>query len=420
MAGILLIGNYRPSLPLARSLARAGHAVYCGLDDLQPYLFKSRYVKGSFFHAGLEAEPERALDQIEQWLHEHPEIEVLLPVSDPAMRLLARARARFEPRLRVALPPPYVVTRCADKAASFALCERLSVPVAPRVEVRDFASLAQAVGAAPKPCVVKPLDAVNDLFGHKAVILGPGEELTARLPTWPEGHRSLCVQAFVGGRRHEVSFAAWNGELLGAVDCAVLRTDRADDTGFTTEVVSVSPTPAIARAVETLVSALDYTGVGTAEFIHDEASGALTFLELDTRLGSFFRSAELCGLPLACWMVDLALGCPPRSRLDPWRHPVGRRLVWSKGDIAGLRREWRRGVLTPTAAARWAVRALVAAIRGHHVTLDLRDLTPTLWIYLHGPLQRFGYTHPRRAEPRPAPSFAEAHEPAAAHPSLAT
>ena len=394
MAAILLIGNYRPSLPLARSLARAGHAVYCGLDDRQPYLFKSRYVAGTFLHAGLEAEPELALRQIEQWLQAGPRIDVLLPVSDPAMRLLAAARTRFEPRVRVALPSPAVVEICADKTASFELCERLNVPVASRSEVHDYAELLEALRRTPRPCVVKPVDAAHALFGEKAVILDEDDDGRAKLPCWPTEHRSLCVQSFVGGLRHEVSFAAWGGELLGAVDCAVLRTDRADGTGYTTEVVSVAPSPAVAGALEALIAGLDYTGVGTAEFIHDEASGELTFLELDTRLGSCFRSAELCGLPLSRWMVEIACGSRPVGWADPWRYPTGRRLVWTKGDVAGLRRERRRGALSFADTVRWIGRAVLAALRSHHVTLDLRDLAPTLWIYLHGPLQRLGYLHP--------------------------
>jgi hypothetical protein len=48
MATVLLLGNLRASLTLARSLARAGHRIVAGMDAPDPYLFLSRHVAHVF------------------------------------------------------------------------------------------------------------------------------------------------------------------------------------------------------------------------------------------------------------------------------------------------------------------------------------------------------------------------------------
>jgi hypothetical protein len=103
----------------------------------------------------------------------------------------------------------------------------------------------------------------------------------------------------------------------------VLQTDRADGTGYTTRLVSASPHPEVARGVEAVVRALDYTGVGDIEFMVDEAAGQVSFIELNPRLSASFRSAEVCGLPVSRLMLELGSGKAPAERGAPWDYPRG-------------------------------------------------------------------------------------------------
>lgn len=396
MTHVLLFGNLRSSLTLARQLSRAGCVVHAGYDEPDPYLIASNAVAAVFRHALPDAEPEAALGDLLAYLEQRTEIEAVAPVSEIAARLVSRNRERFPPGVRLLLPDASVVETCVDKARMFDLCEELGVALADRRIVRDRADLLAAVAAIGRPCVVKAVDSAHYLFGRKALVLREGDDAAALLPHWPAEHEALCVQTFVDGPRHDVSFAAHRGRLLGAVDCAVLRTDREDGTGYTTELVSARAHPAVRHGLETLVAALDYTGVGDIEFMVDERSGLVSFVELNPRLSASFKSAEVCGLPMSALMLELGFGRAPDGREDPWSHPVGRRIAWTKGELVGLKRDWKAGAFSAPGLLRRIGLLLRAALHRHHLTFDLRDPMPTVWLYLHPLLRRLG-PRPRRA-----------------------
>ena len=405
VAHILLVGILRNGLTVARQLSRAGHVVHIGVNEPDPWLFTSRHVRHAFWHPPLDLQPEQALRAIRGHLDAHPEIEVLFPVSEVSVRLFSRLRRRFSDRVALVLPSEQVVETCIDKAAAFDLCGRIGVPIAPHAIVEDGAGLRRAVEAIGRPCVIKPVDALEGIFGRKAIILAAGDDLAAAVPRWPEPHRELCVQSLVEGPRHTVNFAARSGRLVGAVAMETLRTDRSDGLGYTTSFVSIAPHPEVARSLEALVRALDYTGVGCFQAMVDRATGRTSFLEINPRLGGSSGTAEICGLPLSLLAVELALGRPPAAGADPWRYPVGRRIVWTKGDLCGLKHQWRAGTVGPAAALRWAAALAGEAFR-RHLTFDLRDPGPSLWIYLHPLLRRLGLD-PWRAIAPAAPAAAD-------------
>ncbi len=383
MTGVLLIGNLRSSLPLARELRRAGHAIHCGVDQPDPYLHTSRWVEGWFPHDEVDGRPEPILTQVERYLGEHPEVTVIAPVSDNAARLFSANRERFAGRVTLAVANPRAMAVCTDKAASFELCERLGVPIAPRRIVEDRAALLTALTDLGFPCVVKPVDSSQFIFGRKALIVRSLAEATQAVPHWPDLHDSLCVQRYVAGRRHDVIFAASGGRLLGAVDLEIVRSDKLDGSGYAVETRSVEPAPFVRTALAAFADALDYDGVGALQFMIDPATGEATFLELNPRLSACYRAAEVCGLPQSRLLVEIAQGRAPEPPADPWSHAVGRRVAWIKGDLAGFKRELRASLLSPPAAVRWLLCMARAAFYRHHLTFDPRDPAPTFWLYLH-------------------------------------
>ncbi len=398
MANVLLIGNLRSSLTVARRLSRAGHIIHCGFDDLDPFLFESRHVRGAFRHAPLEKQPDKAIRQVLSFLRLHPEIEAVIPVSDGATRLLTEYRDALGGRAQVIGANPSAVRMAIDKARMFRLCDEVGGPIAPRELVHDHVSLARAIAHLGFPCVVKPVDASEFLFGRKALILTSEAELVKAVPHWPENHRELCVQRLVGGHRHDVSFAAHRGRLLGAVDGEVRRTDTLDGTGYSVEMVSVVPDARVRRCVEALVARLDYTGVGAVQFMVNPSNGEMTFLELNPRLSASCLMAEVAGLPISVLMLELGLGRVPELPRSPWDHAVGRRITWTKGHISGLRNEWRRGALSLTSALRWTTAIVRGVLCRSHATFEWSDPVPTLWLYLHPILHRLGLGRQRELE----------------------
>jgi hypothetical protein len=176
-----------------------------------------------------------------------------------------------------------------------------------------------------------------------------------------------------------VYFAASQGRLIGAVEVKVLRTDRVDGTGLAVWGTTVEPSQSLQRDCKRLVEALDYTGVGCAQFLLRQNGDERSFLELNPRLGANFAVVERAGLPLSKLALHLAIGQTPELPDNPWRYTRGLRFAWTWGALAGCRFELREKLVGPWQAARLIGQALLDAVRaGVHITWSWQDPMPTL------------------------------------------
>jgi biotin carboxylase len=144
----------------------------------------------------------------------------------------------------------------------------------------------------------------------------------------------------------------------------------------------VAASPILRQYVDCLVQRLGYTGVGLAQFIVDEASGSVCFLEVNPRLGVNTVFPLRCGLDLPRLAVSVACGLPLPSPADPFSYPIGVRYVWTFGDLVALAEARRGGEVSAPQAVRWLGRTLKACITADvHATWSLTDPRPTLSLY---------------------------------------
>lgn len=375
---VLLLGNLRASLTLARTLSRAGHRIIAGVDGADPYLFLSRHVDGWFRHAPLDAAPEAALQSILPALSEHG-VDVVLPVSEVATRLVADRHTLFADQARIAAPAPDLVARCADKAGLFDLCDQAGAPIAARAVVGSVAELHAAAAEIGGALVVKPTNSTHYVLDRKALRFEGPSQLIEQIQAWPAGHETLCVQRYVAGPRKNIYFAAERGRLQGAVAVQVTRTDTLDGTGYAVAGRSVSAEPGLRQAVERLIGALEYHGVGCAQFMTD--GDTLSFLEINPRLGANFKIVEACGLALSRYALALPLGEAVPQPIDPWGYRTGVRYAWTKGALTGVLNARREHGLGAASLAGLLAQTAREAAAPCHLTFDLRDPLPTLGLY---------------------------------------
>lgn len=377
---VLLLGNYRASLPVIRSLARAGHRVfvgYAGRYGSYDYVERSRHATAKWQHPDYDELPVffSALDEFVA----QEGISVIYPVCDWAVRFAVGERARFPKGVPVVMTPPSVVAQCADKVHMLRVCDQAGVKHARYAVVSDLDELYAAAREWSYPCVLKPADAAELLLGKKAWIFRSEGEVLSTAQTWPPEHRQLIMQTFVEGPRHNVSFCSYRGKVFAAMQLEVRRTDRYDGTGFAVEGVTVPLTGEFKASCEVLAEALDYTGVGQVQFMTGGPGGEPSFLELNPRLEGNVAVYEHCGLPLSLIAFDLALGNPPSRIADPFTYPLGVRFAWTTGDLAGLIAAVRLRHVTWGQALRWLGRAVwTGATADMHLTWDWRDPLPTL------------------------------------------
>jgi hypothetical protein len=177
------------------------------------------------------------------------------------------------------------------------------------------------------------------------------------------------------GTRHNVYFLARKGGLLGIAQMQILRTDRPDGTGLAVEGMSVAPDLALVRWTAALAHALDYTGAGCAQFMVDSSTTAVSFLEINARLGANCAAPCACGFDLPRLFVEVLLG----TAIPQGPARTGRRYAWLEGDLHGLASSLVSGHIGWRAAAAWLLRTLLAQLRAHdHIVFSWRDPLPTL------------------------------------------
>jgi predicted ATP-grasp superfamily ATP-dependent carboligase len=373
--GVVVLGDHRQSLTVARSLGRAGYRIIAGGPSGRTILEHSRCVAEVWNHAR-HAAPRDWAGALQAFCAEREDVGVVFPVGDDEIDLAAPLVGRLP--VLIVMVAPSILAVCRSKRALLALAEDCAVPTQPWESVESLDALVPALRQVGLPAVLKPEANAHPALGFKAAILRSAADAHRLLAhtAFPKG--GFVLQRPAGGARHNVYFVAREGRVLGHVQVRILRTDRPDGTGLAVEGESVPPSQALLEWTEALAARLSYTGAGCAQFVVEEATGSACFLEINARLGANCATACACGLDLPRLYIEALLGVAPQQPPAT----VGRRYAWLHGDLAGLasclgssRVTWRQGI-------GWLARAVVAQLRAdHHVTWSWRDPLPTVMLF---------------------------------------
>ena len=372
---VLVLGDYRQTVTIVRSLGRAGFRVVLGTDDWRSSTALSRYI--SDVRVFEESNHDRFLDQLEAYLrHEKPDY--VFPVGETQVRRIAGATKRFMPLATWVMPDPATVLRCFDKRALYELTPALGIPTAPWREYADFENWSRRAREMGFPVVVKRKDSSALIKQKKAIILRTPEAfdcLLAELQSEPDAG-SLVLQKFASGERQNCHIAADRGRIVAFFQQKVLRTDELDGTGIGVEGVSVPISPELRAYCERLVEALGYHGIGCIQFMVDEKSGAVAFLEINPRMDSTVALPYRLGYDYPRIAVEIAAFDAPAPLTRPYR--TGKHYHWLYGDVLSWLdcRKHRRQ--SGAELFRWALKMLWRSLTSHHLTWDVRDPIPTL------------------------------------------
>lgn len=380
---VLVLGDYRQTVTVVRSLARAGLEVLLGCEEADSPSSHSRYVSATWVYGSSNARQFRA--QLERHiLRERPRL--VFAVGESILRRMLPEAARLEPLAIWANPDAHILARCFDKRVLYALAPALGVPTLPWQPFTSAALWETSAAAMGFPVVIKRKDSAAPVAERKALIFadaGALKPFLGSLAADPD-RDSLLLQKFAPGARHNCHIAAAGGRLVAYFEQKVLRTDEPDDTGIGTLGVSVAPSPVLRAHCERLARALDYTGVGCIQFLVDEGSGAAAFLEFNPRLDSTCVLPYRLGYDFPRLAVELALWrrarCGPAPSLEH-AYAAGRRYHWLCGDLTAWRHAARGRTCTSGELARWAASMARNALGSHRLTFEWRDPLPTLWMF---------------------------------------
>lgn len=341
---VLLLGNYRPVLPLARALCGRGYRVLSGSEGCDHCAEFSRHITEIWKHPPLNGGATVFLDALNDLLKRRRDIDLVIPVEEAFVRLFAEKRDRLASGVRVAMTQPGLVNAFLDKAGLLERAASAEVPVAPFRLVDSLQGLHSALLEIGYPVVIRPGDSTRRLFEQKALTLLNAEQAGERFSVWPADHRSLLVQRKVPGIRHNCYFAADDGQIKRYLHAIITRTDRTDGSGLAVEGLTVEPDPALLSYTQTLVAEYRYSGIGCAQYLVDRDSGQTFFLEINPRIAGNHAVPEYCGLDLGGFLLDGDDGSEIRFGR------TGVRYSWVAGDLEGLKAGIKNGEIGLIAA----------------------------------------------------------------------
>jgi len=379
---VLVLGDYRQTVTVVRSLARAGYEVTLGTDDPRSSTAHSRYLSGVWTYS--TSCPRRFLDELENFLRaERPDF--VFVVGESQLRRLGPAAKRFAPLTTWANAPFDVALRCFDKNALYALTPDLGIPTLPWRTFTGAEDWRRAAAEMGFPVVIKRRDSSAQVHERKALICTSAAELDAFLVEARKDpdRSSLVLQKFAAGKRHNCHVAADDGELIAYFQQKVIRTDEIDDTGIGVSGVSVAPDSRLRGWCAQLVRAVGYSGIGCIQFLIDEATGEAWFLEFNARMDSTAALPYRLGYDFPRFAMRIA-GARRVGRRAPSSgayYAPGKKYHWTLGDVHCWIQAARHGARSPAQLAGWALRMLWDASSSYHLTWDLLDPMPTLSMF---------------------------------------
>ncbi len=381
---VLVLGDYRQTLTVARSLARAGYRVIVGSEDEHVFTRYSRAVAERWRYPDPAKSEPAFLEALSSILAQRPDIRWIFPVGETQLIAIVHHAEQLSTAVGVVISTPAVVPVCLDKPRLYVAAAACHVPSAPLRVVTDYAALSAALETLGYPCVVKPSSAFFSVHDRKALILHCSNDLARQLPEWPEGNAALIVQRYASGWRHNCHFLAHDGKLLAYFEQQVLRTDCQDGTGYGVDGISVVPSESLRRYCEQLLTHLNYSGAGCVQWLVNARDGSASLLEINPRLDATCAIPYYCGYDFPLMALNYAryrrgeLTAPPRNDAP---YLAGRRGVWFVGDLKGLLTAARHGRVGMQGAMVWwwrAVRAFLSA--DMHLTWSRADPLPALFM----------------------------------------
>lgn len=375
---VLVLGAYRQTLAVVRSLAAAGYRVVLAREGGERTHVESSRAVSEVWSAP-EGGAKEYLDALEALLTARPDIRYVFPIGEGQLETVCAGAEQLSPRAALVSASPETVRTCLDKARTYQLARSLGLPCGNAVEVSTWDALEAAVTSLGLPCVVKPNSSFTTVGGKKARLLRTGEGLAALRRVW-DGRAPLLVQRFVEGARHNCHFVADAGKIIAYFEQRVHRTDAADGSGYCVDGESIPPTHLRELATK-LVEALAYSGAGCVQFLVDDRAGEVCFLELNPRLDANVGLAVRCGMDLPRLALAYAayqMGWRREPPAAPSEYATGVRGVWSSGEVQYL--VWQFGAARLGPKDCWRrMRALARswAQADAHLTFSWRDPLPS-------------------------------------------
>ena len=343
-AVLVLGGDMRMVLAIARSLGRRGLRVHVGwCEDGDPALY-SRYVTRAH-HLPPYVRGDNAWKVALGRLMESEDFDLVVPATESAAFVLQRHQSELAHKDRILLLSDHAFQVVYDKLRTYRLAESLGVPVPSTRLLQGDTVPEDLLGELSFPVMVKPCSSVRDadqIDKHFVAKVRAAEELQAYVRYLSRQGAQILLQEHVEGTGVGVEVLADGGEILVAFQHERIH----ETTGHGgTYRKSTAVQADLLRAASKLIQALDYTGVAMIEFRVQRDTGAWRLLEINGRFWGSLPLAVAAGADFPYYPYQLLVEgerrFPRHFRLGVRSRSLSNDLRWFWRWLRGKGRDFR-------------------------------------------------------------------------------
>jgi protein-tyrosine-phosphatase/predicted ATP-grasp superfamily ATP-dependent carboligase len=327
---LILGGEPRIAVAITRSLHRHGIPVSIAAFASDNAGRASRMTHESFFLPSYRQEPTASLRALMVLLEER-RFDMLMPISDTALGLIADHYEVLVPLVRLACPERPVIRRVLDKNLTLHTARDCGLQVPRGYEISSLAVLDTIAHTLHFPLVAKPKDkAVESAFKVQY------------LKTLDELRRALAADSQFGVRNLIQEFAAGEGVGIGMLmhlgDAVAMfqhrRLAELPATGGVSVMAIAEPIdPVLSRQALSLLQAIGWEGVAMVEFKFDRRSDRAMLMEVNGRYWGSISLAVQAGVDFPFYEWQIRHGQRPRTANT---YKSGMRWRWLAGDLSRL------------------------------------------------------------------------------------
>ena len=334
MAVILVLdGEARASLAVARSLVRAGHCVYVASSRKWSIAAVSKGVRSVRVEADALASPVdyvRAVARTASVI----DADVVIPVTDASAEALLERLQLLPQTCRVPFAPLSVYRQASNKVQVQEIAQTLGIGV-PESIILTSPALPSSTEEKFFPGVIKPHRSVVGVASRtktRVQFVLNSREAEAALLSLPIEAFPVLLQRRVNGPGEGIFIARWNGRTIARFAHRRLR-EKPPAGGVSVFRESIEMDSQVLRACEGLLDRLGWQGVAMLEGKRDDSSGRWCLMEINGRFWGSLQLAVDAGVDFPALLVDAVLGA---ENVNPPDWSTGVRLRWEWGDIDHL------------------------------------------------------------------------------------
>jgi predicted ATP-grasp superfamily ATP-dependent carboligase len=328
-------GNQRSTLAVVRALGHGGIPVTVGESQSSSLAGVSRHCARRICYPSPVEEGEHFLAFLYEELR-GGQYNLLLPMTDITMQLIASARESLSPMVRVPFPGQAQVNLVQDKRHMLLLARQVGI-ACPETFLLDETESLEAIAARIRfPAVVKPR--FSRFCRNGKWVSGSvqyARDLTSLVAEYDRIHKLIpypMVQEKIEGEGRGVFLLIWNGELKAAFCHRRLR-EKPPWGGVSVYCESLPPDHGLVEKSYALLKALGWQGVAMVEFKVDRRDGQPKLMEVNGRFWGSLQLAIDAGMNFPLLLYRLAMKDDVPAQFE---YKAGVKSRWLLGDLDHL------------------------------------------------------------------------------------